>query len=96
MKIISESHNLESKEMFPQVLLRIYSICKNDSNFPLKSKLNSIEGEAEELQKQIDRKNKLLEKSGSIYREMKQRLDNLDEKNYEMKSRLLEELGSDI
>lgn len=96
MEIISESHNLESKELLPQVLLRIFSICKTDPNFPLKDKIIEIEGEVDTLQRKLDRQTELLKKSADIHKDLKNRVSTLDQKNYEMKSRLLEELGSEI
>jgi len=96
MEIISESQNLESKEMLPQILMRIYSICKTDPNFPLRQQVNEIEGEVDSLQAQLKKKADLLEKSNGIYNDLKKRLDDLEQKNYEMKTRLLDELGSEI
>jgi vacuolar-type H+-ATPase subunit I/STV1 len=96
MEIISESHNLESKELLPQVLLRIFSICKTDPNFPLKDKIIEIEGEVDALQRKLERQTELLKKSEEIHNELKDRVSTLNQKNYETKSRLLEELGSEI
>lgn len=96
MEIISESHNLESKEMLPQVLLRIFSICKTDPNFPLKDQLKSIEGEVSSLQTKLQRQISLHEKSIGIRKDLQKRIDVLEQKNYDTKSRLLDELGSGI
>lgn len=96
MEIISESNNLESKEMLPQVLLRIFSICKNDPNFPLKDQLKTIEMEVGSLQDKLRRQMSLHEKSIDIRKDLQKRIDTLDQRNYEMKSRLLDELGSDV
>lgn len=96
MEIISESHNLESKELLPQVLLRIFSICKTDPNFPLKERINEIEREVSTLQDKLRRQSSLLNKSASIQEDLKHRVNSLDQKNFDMKSRLLEELGSEI
>ena len=96
MEIISESHNLESKELLPQVLLRIFSVCKTDPNFPLKDKLKEIEGEVHTLQTKLQRQISVHEKSSNLRQDLQKRVEAVDQKNYDMKSRLLEELGSEI
>lgn len=95
MEIISESHNLESKELLPQVLLRIFSVCKTDPNFPLKDRLHEIEGEVRTLQHKLQRQISLHDKSAALREDLQKRVEVLKHKNYDMKSRLLEELGSE-
>ncbi len=95
MEIISESHNLESKELLPQVLLRIFSVCKTDPNFPLKDKLKEIDGEVRTLQQKFQRQISIHEKSSGIREVLQKRLDAVNQKNYDTRSRLLEELGSE-
>jgi len=96
MEIISESHNLESKELLPQILLRIFSVCKTDPNFPLKDRIKEVEGEVGALKYKLKTQIKLLEKSSSIRMDLQKRVEVLEQKNFDMKSRLLEELGSEI
>jgi len=96
MEIISESHNLESKELLPQILLRIFSICKNDSTFPLKSQLNEIEKKVYTLQEKLQRQTALYKKSSELRNDLQKRVDILEQKNYDVKNRLIEELGSEI
>ncbi len=96
MEIISESHNIESKELLPQILLRIFSVCKTDPNFPLKDRIKEIEGEVSTLRAKLKRQTSLLNKSASIKEDLQLRVNSLDHKNFDMRSRLLEELGSEI
>ncbi len=96
MEIISESHNLEHKELLPQILLRIFSVCKTDPNFPLKDNIKEIEGEANTLQNKLKRQTSLLDKSSVIQADLQKRVNMLEQKNFNVKSRLLEELGSEI
>jgi len=95
MEIISESHNLESKELLPQVLLRIFSVCKTDPNFPLKDRLHEIEGEVRSMQQKLQRQISLHDKSQALREDLQKRVEVLKQKNYDTKSRLLEELGSE-
>ena len=96
MEIVSESHNLEYKELLPQILLRIFSICKTDVNFPLKDRIKEIEGESRVLQNKLTRQTSLLDKSSVIQADLQKRVNMLEQKNFNVKSRLLEELGSEI
>lgn len=96
MEIVSESHNLEYKELLPQILLRIFSVCKTDPNFPLKDNIKEIEGEANTLQNKLKRQTSLLDKSSVIQADLQKRVNMLEQKNFNVKSRLLEELGSEI
>jgi len=96
MEIISESHNLETRELLPQILLRIFSVCKTDPNFPLKDRIKEIEWEVSTLRAKLKRQTSLLNKSSGIQEDLQKRVDMLDRKNFDTKSRLLEELGSEI
>lgn len=96
MEIISETANLESKELLPQILMRIFSVCKTDPNFPLKSQMISIESEIDELKGKIRKQQKLLDQTISLRDDLSGRLQTMRQENYETKSRLLEELGSDL
>lgn len=95
MEILSESNNLESKELLPQILLRIFSVCKTDPNFPLKDRIKEIEGEVYSLQLKLKRQTTILEKSSELQINLQKRIEFLDRKNFDMKSKLLEELGSE-
>lgn len=96
MEIISESQALERKELLPQVLLRIFSVCKTDPNFPLKDNIKEIEGEVKVLQNKLRRQTSLLDKSSDIKMTLQKRIRILEQKNFNTKSKLLEELGSEI
>ncbi len=96
MKIVSESNNLESKELLSQVLLRIFSVCKTDPGFPLKEKLIEIEGEIDSLKTKLIKQDSLLTQSSNIRQDLDIRIKGIEEKNFDIKSRLLEELGSEV
>ena len=96
MKVISESSQVENKELLPQILMRIFAVCKSDPNFPLKQNIKSVEGEVVALQKKIERQKHLINETVGLRDDLSNRLQLLRQENYELKSRLLEELGSDI
>jgi len=96
MEVISESLQYEKADLLPQILMRIFSVCKADPNFPLKGQIASIEGESIQLQKKINHQNELLGQTMNLRDDLSNRLQSLRQSNFELKSRLLEELGSDI
>jgi hypothetical protein len=95
MQIITEELVVEKNELFPQILMRIFSVCKNDENFPLKEKINDVEEEIISLRKQIQKQGKLLEETRELRDNLSLKLQDIRQENFEIKRRLLEELGSD-
>lgn len=96
MQVINEESKIENNELFPQILMRIFSVCKNDKNFPLKEKISQVESEIVLLEKQIEKQNKILDETVGLRDNLSLKLKEIRQENFEIKSRLLEELGSDI
>ncbi len=97
MEVINNINtNIENKELLPQILKRIYSICKKDSSFHLKEELQISEIKLKILQKKINRKLSLLEQSKNILKDLQKRNDKLKNNNDELRSTLLESLGSEL
>ena len=96
MEVISESLNIENKDVLPQILMRIFSVCKADPNFPLKEKINLAEGEVDALNLKIKKQKKLILQTTKLRDDLSKRLQQRRQVNFESKSRLLEELGSEI
>jgi cell shape-determining protein MreC len=96
MEVISETLILENKDMLPQILMRIFAVCKADSNFPLRHKIDLVEGEVDALNKKIVRQKELVNQTLKMRDDLSNRLQTLRQENFELKSRLLEELGSEI
>ena len=82
--------------MLPQIVERIFAICKNDSNFPLKNKMSNVDDTLSEIQTQINKQDKLINQSKSLSTNIVARLSNLKSSNQDLKERLLEELGSEL
>lgn len=95
MEVINESIEIENKDMLPHILMRIFSVCKADPEFPLKEKINSADGEAGALILKIKKQKNLLIETNKLRDTLSERLQNRRQENFEVKSRLLEELGSD-
>jgi len=94
MEIVTEDLKVEKKELFPQILMRIFSVCKNDKNFPLKEKINYVEVEISSLEEQIQSQNKLLNETKELRDSLSLKLQGVRQENFETKTKLLEELGS--
>jgi hypothetical protein len=96
MEVISESFQVEKKEQLPQILMRIFNVCKADPNFPLKEQIGSVEDEIGSIEIKLEKQDKILEQTIKLRDDLSQRLQNLRRDNFELKSKLLEELGSEI
>lgn len=96
MKIEYPEKRPITKELLPQIVERIFAICKTDSNFPLKSKMTNIDDEIKIIKNKIRKQEKLLNDSKNLSSNIISRLTNLKNSNQELRSKLLESLGSDI
>jgi septal ring factor EnvC (AmiA/AmiB activator) len=96
MEIISEGLTIENKEMLPQILMRIYSVCKNDKSFHLRHKMDKIDEQLISLSERIEKQERILKESQKIRLDLTKRLDEIKQETFDNKSRLLEELGSEI
>jgi septal ring factor EnvC (AmiA/AmiB activator) len=85
-----------TKELLPQVVERIFAICKTDSNFPLKNKMTDVDDNLNSIQKQINKQDQLIEQSKGLTTNIVNRLTNLRKSNQELRDRLLDALGSEL
>lgn len=95
MKIEYPEKKIKTKEMLPQIVERIFAICKTDSNFPLKQKMSNIDEEANILHRKIQSQEKLILQSKTLHTNLITRLTNLKQSNQELRDKLLESLGSE-
>ena len=96
MKIVYPEKKPISKELLPQIVERIFAICKTDSNFPLKSKMTNIDDELSAIKSKIIKQEKLLNDSKNLTSNVISRLSNLRNSNQELRDRLLESLGTEL
>jgi len=85
-----------TKEMLPQIVERIFAICKTDSNFPLKSKMTSVDDNILKIKENINKQEKLILQSKTLNKNLITRLTNLRNSNQELQDKLLESLGSEL
>lgn len=96
MKIEYPEKKKITKELLPQIVERIFAICKTDSNFPLKNKMTNVDDNLLKIQENINKQGKLLLQSKTLNKNLVSRLTNLRNSNQELRDKLLEELGSEL
>ncbi|MHA1868764.1 MAG: hypothetical protein ACTSXD_12030 [Candidatus Heimdallarchaeaceae archaeon] len=96
MKVVNETKKIVKKENLPQILERIFAVCKEDPNFYLKERIEETDNIINKLNIRIEKFDNLLKEAQSIKLNLKKRIENLDQKNEEAKENILEELGSEI
>jgi len=90
------SNEADHKELLPQIVDRIFSICRTDPNFKLKDEMEIVENRTKSLQQKISKQEKLLEQSNKLSKDLMQRIEVLNNQNEKTQMQLLESLGSDI
>lgn len=96
MKIITVDQEKNVKEKLPQILNRIFEICKADPNFPLKEKMESLENSIESIDLKIRKQDRLLSKAKSIASDLNRKASYYEEESEELRGKILESLGSEL
>lgn len=96
MKIELREENNSHKELLPQIVDRIFSICKVDPSFHLKDEMEIIENKIQSLLNKITKQDKLLEQSEVLKKDLVQRIEIMEDENIRKQTELLETLGSDV
>ena len=94
MKIENVITKENPQELLPQIVERIFAICKNDENFKLKDHLKKVEISMQEIEKKIKKQDFLLEQSKTLEKDLLQRLEILTDENEKQQIKLLETIGS--
>lgn len=84
------------RELLPQIVDRIFAVCRNDPNFQLKDEMEIVENRMESLRQKIKKQELLLSQSNELSKDLMQRIEVLDNQNEQKQIELLESLGSDI
>ena len=96
VKVLNEGAEVINNESLPKILTRIFAVCKEDPNFNLREQIEDVENSIIFLETKLNSNGKLLDEADEILETLKKRVDNLEQRNFETKSRLLEELGSEL
>jgi hypothetical protein len=95
MNIITEEQII-SKESLPQIIKKMFVICKEDPQFKRNKDIKDVETRIEELSKKEQKQNELLEKANQMKEDLLRKLSILEDENESLKTQLLEKLGCEI
>lgn len=96
MKIENPEPISKTKELLPQIVERIFAICRTDPNFHLKNEMEIIENKLQSINQKIAKQDQLLEQSNVLKKDIIQRIELIDNNNIHKQSELLESIGSEI
>lgn len=96
MKIQILENTNDHKELLPQIVDRIFAVCRKDPNFHLKDEMEIVENRMESLRNKIEKQDTLLRQSTELMRDLGHRVSILDDQNEKKQVELLEALGSDL
>jgi len=94
IQVLTES--ARKKEALPQVINRIFSVCKADPHFKLKTEVESVEDQLKVLKEKIAKQEALLIKSEELTNKVKRRISLIQSENQKKQVELLENLGSEL
>ena len=94
MEIKNLEKRVDHSEQLPQIVQRIFAVCKEDPNLPLRNKIREVENDVLVLKKKLVQQGILLRKSKESRGKLLTRITKLDQKNTEITEDLLDELGS--
>lgn len=92
---ISEQKN-SNKDLLPQIVDRIFSICKVDPSFHLKDEMEIIGNRIQSILNKIEKQDNLLKQSENLKKDLIQRIEVMDDSNGKNQAELLETLGSEL
>ena len=95
MKIETNKRKENPQELLPQIVERIFAICKNDENFKLRDELKHTELDIDELDLKITRQNELLEQSAKLKKDLIDRVEIISDENDKQQMKLLESIGGE-
>ena len=94
LQVLTESQG--KKEMLPDVVNRIFAICKTDPHFKLKTEMKSVEEKLQSLKKKIAKQERLLGQSNELTESVRRRIALIQQENESKQTELLESLGSEL
>jgi hypothetical protein len=83
-------------EDIPQIIHRIFSICKQDHSFPHKKEMAGLDDESAAIKKKIKSKEEVIKKALKFESQMRNRLSEAQDQNLTKREKILESLGSEL
>ncbi len=85
MKIEIPGKRKVNNEMLPQIIERIFSVCKADPNFPMREKIEAVEDTLGRLDSKIKRQEELFLKGLEMKKKVSREIGILSSSNIETK-----------
>ena len=95
MKIEKTEQKNHSKELLPQIVDRIFSVCRADPSFELKDEMEIAENKIQALTQKINKQQSLINQAEGMKKDLSNRLEVLNDENIRKQAELLESLGSE-
>ena len=96
MKIEKTELKGNKSSSISEVVDKIFYICKTEEDFPLRDQIEKVDLELERLEKRIQKQDQLLQKSQEIRSDLEKRMNMLDGAIFDLRSSLLDSLGSEV
>lgn len=93
---LSESLKVKKSNFISDIVMRIFSICKEDPSFPLKKKIEDVDSKIFDLKERIEKQDGLLGQASQLKESSNRRIINLDKSNMDIQIELLDKLGSEL
>jgi S-adenosylmethionine synthetase len=92
----TESINVKKPNFISDIIMRIYSICKEDPSFHLKIKIEQVDSKISDLKDRIQKQESLLEQASQLKDRTNKKIINTQKNNFDIQIDLLDKLGSEL
>jgi len=96
IELVSESLKIKKGNYISDIVMRIFSICKEDSSFPLRQKIEDVDLKIADLKERIQKQDSLLEQAAQLKESYNKRIVNIEKSNFDIQVELLDKLGSEL
>jgi hypothetical protein len=92
----TESINIKKPNFISDIVMRIYTICKEDPSFPLKTKIENVDSRILDLKERIKKQDSLLVQASQLKEKTNEKIINIEKNNFGIQIDLLDKLGSEL
>ena len=96
MQVIIEKFNGVKKEQWKTIFDRIFSVCKKNPQFQVNDRIKELDVEIKILEEKLGKNNDIINRAEEFRKDIQYKLSLLDDQNLDLKSKVLEKLGSEL
>jgi phosphoenolpyruvate carboxylase len=96
IELINESLKVKKGNYLSDIVMRIFSICKEDPTFPLRQKIEDVDLKIDDLKDRIQKQDSLIEQAAQLKESCNKRIINIEKGNFDIQIELLDKLGSEL